>query len=403
MSRVEASAEPEVVEPQGWSALRLLLLLLPLAVACGVRPDPRIADEFHERLQAPARGFRSVPCRERAAKVEALRELVWLGHDLRARIREFDTMPPPQLHARMMAAPLRGSAADVRCIVRDLHGADPKEQADFLDALPLIANLLVLEGRVLLSQGRLEDGWAHVLEALALHGGFRGFGLEQHLTLLDVLRAIPPLLDAHPPDPATLERLSAAVDATRLDAATICGATRHDLLTLAVTGLRVHFGQREREAMAKRFGLAHAMRTWKSPWPGQLGRGEWMALRGAYDAIVDGCAKRPLGHALQRAAASMLQLDSWHPPTAVRLRMIADRLNRVGVLTDTQITVLASLRARWLRATQGRDPTTAELALSFGRRPRNPWDGRHYTFVVVDGVLTVVRGPYRHEVVLPPA
>jgi hypothetical protein len=61
------------------------------------------------------------------------------------------------------------------------------------------------------------------------------------------------------------------------------------------------------------------------------------------------------------------------------------------------------VRALALRSELGRDPSTAELALSFGRRPRNPWDGRHYTFAIGGGVLTVTRGPYHHQVKLPPA
>lgn len=389
-------------------ALGIVVTVLALLAGpgCGVIADPTIADEVHERLAPAPKGFRNRPCRGRDAKVAALSELVWLGQDLRARVREFDTLPPPQLHDRMMAAPLLGHGDDYRCIVQDFVRIDLRREPDFLDALPLVANLYVLEARVLMGEGRPVDGWAHVLDGLALHAEPSGFGVEQYLSLLDVLRAIPPLLEQHPPDAATTVRLVDAIEATRIDTTTICGGLRHELLLLGVTTVRAHLGQRERELMAKRFGLDAAMRTWRSPWPGTLGRAEWQQIRQTHDAMMDGCRTRPLGHALQRAAAPMLMLDAINPPTAVRLRMIADRLNRMGVLIDTQITVLATLRALRLRHELGRLPTTAELAVSFGRRPKNPWDNRHYTFAVGadaagGGVLTVARGPYRHEVALP--
>lgn len=376
---------------------------LAMGLGCGLTPDSTIADEFHERLQAPARGFVARPCPDRAAKVGVLDELVYVGQDLRARIRKFDDLPPPQLHDRMMQHPLRGQAAGYRCLVQDFRGIAPGQEPDFLDALPLVANLYVLKARVLLSRGQAEDGWAHVLDALELYAEWGGFGFQEYLSLVDVLRTTSSLLELHPPDAATIDRLVRAVDATRIDVTTICGGTRHDLLTLAMTGFRMHFELREREAVAKRFGLDHAMRTWRSPWPGKLGQAEWGAWRDAYDVLVDGCTRRPLGHSVQSAAKSVAQLDGLHPPTGVRLRVVADRLNRVAALMDAQITLLATLRALQLRASLGRDPTTAELALSFSQRPSNPWDGRHYMFTMTSGVLTVVRGPYEHEVVLPPA
>lgn len=389
-------------ESQRHGGLRWLVAALVLA-ACGVRPDPQIAEEFHERLQATPTGWAPVPCRERAAKVAARSDMVWLAQDLRARIRDFDTPPPPQLHARIMAYPLLGHADDYRCIVQDFVHLDPVQEPDFWDVLGLVANLYVLKGTVLLERGEREDGWAHVLDALALYRKPVGFGFAEYLTLPAVLRTIPPLLERHPPDPDTLARLVQAVEATGMSQPVICGALRHDLLTLAVSGFRVHFEQREREAMAKRFGLGNAMRAWRSPWPGKLGRAEWQALREAYDGMVDDCARRPLGKSLQRAAEGMLMLDALHPPTGVRLRVAGDRLNQVGLLIDTQTSLLATLRALELRAKLGRDPSTNELALSFGRRPRNPWDGRHYTIVMGDGVLVVTRGPYRNVVTLPPA
>lgn len=389
--------EPRPPRTRAWLATLALVL-----AACGVRPDPELADEFHERLQAPPTGWAAVPCKDRATKVAERSDMVWLAQDLRARIREFDTMPPTQLHERMMAYPLLGHADDYRCIIQDFVRLEPAKEPDFVDVLGLVANLYVLKARVLLERGELEHGWAHVVDALALYRKPVAHGFTEYLTLLEVLRAISPLLEQHPPDAATLARLQDAVDATRMSQTVICAAVRHDLLGLAISGFRVHYQLREREAVAKRFGLGLAVRAWQSPWPGKLGRAEWMAVREAYDGIVAGCGERPLGKSLQRAAPSMLFLDAQHPPTGVRLRMVADRLNKIGLLIDVQTSLAATLRALSLRSSLGRDPTTAELALSFGRRPKNPWDGRPYTFAMAGGALSVSRGPYQHRVVLPP-
>lgn len=381
-------------------ALRLAVVALEVA-ACGMQPDPQIAEEFHVRLAAPPAGFAPVPCRGRASTLAARSDMVWLAQDLRARVREFDDMPPTQLYDRMMAYPLLGHAKDYRCIVQDFVRSDPATEPDFLEVLGLVANLYVLKARVLLERGELEPGWAHVVDGLGLYRKPVANGLAEHLTLLEVLRAVPPLLERHPPSAATLEQLVAAVEATRPSHALICAAVRHDLLVLAVSGFRVHFGQREREAMAERFGVGNAMRAWRSPWPGKLGRAEWMPLREAYDAMVEGCDERPLGKGLQRAAEPLLRLDAQHPPTGVRLRMVAQRLNEAGLLVDVQTSLVATLRALLLRESLGRNPTTAELALSFGRRPKNPWDGRYYTLAMDGDALTVTRGPYTHRVVLP--
>lgn len=380
-----------------------LIVAALVACACGTRPDPQIADEFYERLRAAPSGWAPVPCRDRAAKIEARSEMVWLAHDLRARIREFETPPPTQLHERMMAYPLLHHADDYRCVVQDFVRADPRREPDFLEVLGLVANLYVLKARVLLERGETPEGWAHVIDALTLYREPVGFGFAEYLTLVDVLRMISPWLERHPPDSATLTRLVEAVDATEMTQPVICAALRHDLLALAVSGFRVHFELREREAVAQRYGLGNAMRAWRSPWPGKLGRAEWQAVRETHDALVDDCARRPLGKSLQRAAEPMFSLDGLHPPTGVRMRLVADRLNRVGRLIDLRTSVLATVRALELRATLGRDPSTAELALRFGERPRNPWDGRFYTFAVSEGVLVVSRGPYRESIVLPPA
>ena len=133
-----------------------------------------------------------------------------------------------------MAYPLLGHAADYRCIVQDFVRADPATEPDFVEVLGLVANLYVLKARVLLEQGDHAGGWAHVVDALALHRKPVAHGFAEHLTLLEVLRAITPLLDRYPPDDATLQQLVGAVEATRMSQTVICAAVRHDLLMLAV-------------------------------------------------------------------------------------------------------------------------------------------------------------------------
>lgn len=382
----------------------LVAALAWLGGACGVGPDPRIADEFHERLTAPDRRWARVPCPDRAAKVERVRGLVPMALDLRARIREYGTPAPPQLLDRMRAFPMLGRAGEYRCVVQDFTRVDLKTEPDFEDARGLVGNLYMLKGAHLLTHDEPEEGWAHVLEGLALYREPIPAGVDEHFSLQDMLGGLDYLLDTHPPPPDTITALVEAVDATQLPAAVICSGIRHDLLTLAMIGFRVHFGQREREAVARRYGLDFAMRTWRTPQkPGTLDLPVWLELRDAYDRMISGCPARPLGRSMQRAAESLVRLEMLHPPTGILTRVIVNQVNQAALLSDLRITVLARLRGRQLRHTLGRDPTTAELALSFGRRPQNTWDGRGYNFIVGGGVVTVVRGPYRHQVSIAPS
>ncbi|MCA9706543.1 MAG: hypothetical protein KDK70_11890 [Myxococcales bacterium] len=378
-------------------------LAATLAAGCGIVPDPQIAEEFHERLLPRDRAWAPVPCKDRAAKVERLRGLEPLALDLRARIREFETPPPPQLLERIMAFPMRGQADDYRCVVQDFTRIDLSTEPDYEGLRDLAANLYVLKGMHLLDHGAPDEGWAHVLDALRLYRRPVAPGVDRHLTLIDVLRAVDHLLDTHPPPPAILDALIETTDAAALTVPTICTALRHDLLIVGMMGFRVHFGQREREAVARRYGLDFAMRTWRTPQqPGTHDRPAWAELRQTYDLMVPECAKHPLGHSIQRAALPMVRLEMVHPRVGLPLRVVANRLNQAGLLSDVHVTLRARLRGQRLRQQLGRDPTTAELAVSFGRRPINPWDGRRYTFVVTPGQISVVRGPYRHVVSLDP-
>lgn len=379
------------------------LLVAWIALACGVGVDPRIADEFHERLAPRDRGWTRVPCPDRAVKVERVRGLVPMALELRARIREYTTPATPQLLERLMAFPMLGRADDYRCVVQDFTRIDLKTEPDFEDARGLVGNLYMLKGSHLIEHDRADEGWAHVVDGLTLYQAPVGPGVDEHLGMQDMLRWVNDLLDTHPPPPSTITALVEALDAAFVSQPVICAALRHDLLTLAVIGFRVHFGQREREAMARRFGLDFAMRTWRTPQkPGSLDRSVWNELREIYDGMISGCTRRPLGRSIQRAADPFVRLDMLHPPTAILARVIGNQINRAALLSDVRITLLARLRGRQLRHTLGRDPTTAELALSFGRRPENPWDGRGYNFIVGGGVVTVVRGPYRHNTTIGP-
>lgn len=372
--------------------------------ACGVAPDPQIANEFYERLTARDRHWARVPCSDRAAKVERVRGLVPLALDLRARIREYGTPAPPQLMDRMMAFPMLGRADDYRCVVQDFTRIDLKTEPDFEDARGLVGNLYMLEAAHLLTHDQPQQGWAHVVDGLRLYREPVASGVDEHFSLQDMLGGLDYLLDTHPPPPDTIEALIEAVDATELPPAVICSGIRHDLLTLAMIGFRMHFGQREREEVARRFGLDFAMRTWRTPQkPGTLELPVWNELRDVYDRMSSGCTKRPLGRSMQRAAEPLVRLEMLHPPTGILTRVIVNQVNQAALLSDLRITVLARLRARHLRNTLGRDPTTAELALSFRRRPQNAWDGRGYNFIVGGGVVTVVRGPYRHPVPIAPS
>jgi len=390
---------------RGWARRAVAVAVAgALGLGCGVTPDPTIADEFHERL-APAggRGWARVPCRNRARKIERTQALVAMAQDLRAHLREPDDPLPFELHERIERHPIAGLARDYRCVVQDFVRIDLDTEPDHELVRDLVAEIYALRGRHLLEEGRADEGWARVLEAIELFRAPVAPGLGQHFTLLGVLRITGRLLDTHPPPPEVLTALVAALDDTAVPRRLACASLRHDLLTLGALDFRVHFGQREREAFARRFGLDLAMRTWRTPQrPGMLRRAEWEALRDAYDRMVDGCAQRAYGHTLQRAAAPLVRMDGLHPPTGVDLRLAANQLNRLAVLTDARMSMLARLRGRLLRHTLGRDPTTAELALSFGRRPRNAWDLRPYTFVVHEGRITISRGPYHHAVPIDP-
>jgi len=376
--------------------------VVALVTACGVTPEPEIADQFHQRLSAPPEGWAPTHCPDRDAKVEDLREVIGLAHDLRARIREFDSPLPPRLDAALMQTPLLGRGDAYRCVIRDFQRIDLRTEPNYAEVVGFTASLFMVKAATLMARGEADEGWAHVLEALTLYAIPGGPSVAEQGGVLDVLTSLQILLETHPPNAATVTRLIDAVDATLVPSVIACAGVRHELLAIAVAAFRVHFDRREKEAMASRFGLDFAMRSWRDHRAGQLERTTWNAFRDVYDAVVDGCTRRPYGQGLKRAATAQARLDLLHPPTGVQVRVATDRLNRAGTLVDAQTAMLATLRALQLRSSLGREPTTTELALSFGRRPHNPWDGRPYTFTMNADALVVQRGPYREELALPP-
>ncbi len=371
------------------------------SVGCGVTPDPEIADQFIERIKGRSRGWAPVPCADRAAKLEGLHDMVPLVHGLMARVRSFEAPLPPQLHAEVMRTPLLGRADDYRCVVQDYLDVDLDDEPNYQAGVGPAGNLYMYKARHLMEDGRREEGWDHVLDALALYRKPIGPSLGEHPSLGKVLAAMRAMLELHPPTADRMPALVEAVDATMVSAHVACAALRHELLTLAVTGFRVHFDRREKTAMARRFGLDYAMLTWRSPLPGKLDRAVWNAFRDTYDGLVVGCPTRPYGMTVRGVAADRALLQELHPPTGVAVLVASERLKQLGALMDGQITMLATLRSLELHAKLGREPTTAELAIAFGKRPRNPWDRQSYTFLVGNGVVVVGRGPYRHEITLP--
>lgn len=389
--------------PRWLHAARIALASLGLATACGVTPDPTIADEFFERLEAPPVGWVSVPCSDRAAKVESAWVVIHFAHDLRAQLRDFDTPLPPRLRERLLRTDLLGRVDDVRCVMHDFGHLDLRTDPDIHEVIGYVSNLYVLGAWALFERGETETAWDHVLAALRVYGDTVGPGVAQQPSLQPVLEAMHGMLRDHPPPPATVSALIEATEATLVPTPVRCAALRHELLEIAIEAVRVHFGPREMQAVARRYGLDHAMRAWRNHRAGKQGRAVWNALRDAYDAQVPQCTRRPLGHTVQAAARAQARLDLLHPPTSVRARVATDRLTRAAALVDAQVTMLATLHALDLRREHGRDPTTAELALSFGLRPRNPWDGRHYGIAIDRGTITISRGSYVRTIELPTA
>ncbi|MCB9716687.1 MAG: hypothetical protein H6712_22710 [Myxococcales bacterium] len=374
-----------------------------LGLACGVTPDPRIADEFFARLETPPVGWAPVPCSDREQRIESTRRMVHFAQDLRGYLREFDTPLPEQLQERLDRSDLLGPVDDLRCVMNDFQRLDRRIDPDALDVLGHLSNLYVLKARTLFARGEDRAAWDHVLGALRLYGHPVAPTMTKQLTLLPVLEALHGMLREHPVPPPTLRALVEAVDATLVPTPVRCAALRHELLEIAVGAFRVHFGQREREAVARRFGLHEAMRAWQQHRAGKHGHPLWDAWRDAYDAQVPRCEQQPFAHTVQAAAPAQSLLDLLHPPTGVDVRVASDRLNRAGPLVDAQVTMLAVLRVMALRDALGRDPTTTELALDFGRRPRNPWDGRYFTIGIAEGSITVTRGTYVRTLTIPEA
>ena len=365
-------------------------------------PNEQIADEFHARLQEPSPGWKSIPCPDRAAKIEALHELYALAIDLRAHAREFDTPLPPAMEEELADTPLLGLGSDFRCVVQDLHSIDLAKEPNLAELTIYVANLLVLKARARLERGDRDDGWAHVLEALALYAEPLGADVPHHFGVPLVLGAIETLVLEHPPPPALLPPLVDATRATVVPTAVRCAALRHELLEASLGSFRGHFDRREKTATARRYGLDRAMRTWRQHAAGQQGWGVWEAFRDTYDAVIEPCGTGPLSSTMLLGGAPLKRLDLLHPDSGMRVRVVTHRINTASAVIDARYSLLGLLRAMALRESLGREATTAELAVSFGRRPRSAWDGLPFTFTLDQGVLTVTRGSFRRQLRLPP-
>lgn len=367
---------------------------------CGDVPNATIADEFHERLVAPADGWKSVPCPERAAKVERLRPVIALAHELRALLRDYDETPPPRLQKSILAADLRGRGEDYRCVIQDFAAAELSGEPDYQDVVGYAANVFMIKADLLLQSGHSAEGWAHVQEALAIHKDPQGAGVWQQARVVALLEMLERLLATYPAPAAVVEELIVAVDATRVPTEVACAAFRHEMLLLAVDWFRHHFDTRERTAMAQRFGLAAAMHRWQSHRSGKIGLGVWSTFREVYDLEVSQCTQQPFGRTIAAGTATAGHLLVIHPPVGASVRFAAERLVLTASILDTQNDLLAILRARTFFDAHGRFPQTRELAPMFGRRPRNAWDGRAYTFAMSDTTLTVQRGPHERTIEL---
>lgn len=385
------------------SSFRILATAAVLALvpcwACGDVANPTIAAEFSERLAAPDPGWTTPRCRDRAARAERSAELLALAYELRALLREYETPLPPRLVRRVLAADLRGRGDDYRCVATDF-ARRAEDEPDRAELLGHAANVLLAKAELLLSRGQPEPGWAHVLEALALYRDPPANNTLHHPSLAPGLNMIERLLVEYPPPSSMVPRLIEAVDATRVATRTACSGFRHEMLLLSVDWFRHHFDAPQKQAVAKRFGLQPAMDRWKVHRSGRLGYGIWAAFAEVYDLQVESCHRQPFGRTIAAAAEAQRHLLVIHTPVGSTTAWASDRLVQLGSLLDDQYDVLAMLHTRALFDEHGRPPTTAELALSFGRRPRNPWDGRHYTFAIEADTLRVIRGAHQSSVEL---
>jgi len=385
----------------------LIATALVAIAACGVAADPVIAGELRKRVARPAPGWASPPCEDRAAKVERLRPIVPLVHDLTGRVRTFATPMPPELVERIAEHDLVAAVPEYRCVVQDWASFDSHTDPNYLAGLRSFANLLVLEGQRRLEHGDVERGWAHVLGAVELYRAPVGPQLGEHLELTAVLAGVRAVLDDHVPPQHVVDALVESVDAAAMPRATACTSLRHELYVLAVVSWRAHLGKAEREAFVARFGIDLARQLWTgTPGGGNLKPGThdraafdgWIAV---HDALAKTCEKQPLAKVVRALGAPVETLSRRDPPVGTAASAVVEHVKQYNAVLDAQLAMSATLRAMQHIAREGRDPTPQELAAAVRLPPASAWDGSMPVYAIADGTLTVIRGGTRFDVPLP--
>ncbi len=383
---------------------RVLLLVAVVLAACGfgeLAPDPEIAAELRKRLAKPAPGWESVPCDDRAAKVDALRPIVPLVHDLTGRVRTFATPMPPELVDRIASHDLPNAVADYRCVARDFAAFDSRDEPNFLAGQRSYANLLVLEGGRKLDAGDVDEGWRHVVAALELYAEPTAPQLGEHLELTTVLAGVRSVIDEHPPSEPVIEALASAVDRLTMPRTTACTSLRHELYVVAIASFRAHLGKKEKDLAIARFGRDLARQLWTGAKPGMHDRASFDGWLAFHDALAKTCEKQPLAKVVRALGAPVERLGDLDPPIAAAAAAVVEHVKQYNAVLDAQLGMSAALRTMQLRAQLGRDPTAQELAKAIRLDPKSPWDGALPLYSIADGTLTVIRGGTRFDFTLP--
>lgn len=396
------------IEPDtqhGRTLARALVGVVALVlVACGfgvLAPDPEIAGELRKRLAKPAPGWESVPCDDRATKVESLRPIVPLVHDLTGRVRTFATPLPPELVERIAPHDLPAAVADYRCVARDFAAFDSRDEPNFLAGQRSYANLLVLEGQRRLGAGDVDEGWRHVVAALELYADPTAPQLGEHLELTTVLAGVRAVLDEHPPSEPVIEALASAVDRLTMPRATACTSLRHELYVVAIASWRAHLGKKEKDLTIARFGRDLARQLWTGAKPGMHDRAGFDGWLQFHDALAKTCEKQPLAKVVRALGAPVERLGDLDPPIAAAAAAVVEHVKQYNAVIDAQLGMSAALRALQLRARLGRDPTPQELAAAIRVEPKSAWDGALPLFAIEAGTLVVIRGGTRFDFALP--
>lgn len=401
----DVEAQPEHA-PRSLDRFRGLVALAVLAIGCGIAADPAIASQLRKRVTRPAPGWASVPCEDRAAKVERLRPIVPLVHDLTGRVRTFATPLPPELVERIADHDLVAAVPEYRCVVQDWQAFDSRTEPNYLAGLRSFANLLVLAGQRDLQRGDTERGWAHVVAAVDLYRAPIGPELGEHLELAAVLAGVRAVIDEHAPPPHVVDALVESVDATVMPRATACASLRHELYVLAVVSFRAHLGKPEREAFVARFGVDLARQLWTgTPGGGNLKPGGhdraafdgWLAV---HDALAKTCERQPLAKVVRALAAPVEDLARRDPPVGTAASAVVEHVKQYNAVQDAQLGMSATLRALQHIHREGREPTPQELAAAVRLPAASAWDGSMPVYAIANGTLTVIRGGTRFDVAL---